>query len=186
MQRIGIELICICDLHEISKIKHPDLITDLLDHLQLMADEQIGQPVFFLKILKHLDDLGLQGNIQCRNGLITDYKFRLYGKCSCNGNPLTLSAGKLMRILQKILLFKANHADQFFCTLLTFFLRVHFMDCHRLTDDILHCMAWVQRGIGILKNGLHFFAVWKQFFFTHGSDLCSFIKNLTACGFMIT
>ena len=59
MQRIGIELICICDLHEISKIKHPDLITDLLDHLQLMADEQIGQPVFFLKILKHLDDLGL-------------------------------------------------------------------------------------------------------------------------------
>ena len=46
MQRIGIELICICDLHEISKIKHPDLITDLLDHLQLMADEQIGQPVF--------------------------------------------------------------------------------------------------------------------------------------------
>ena len=103
MQRIGIELICICDLHEISKIKHPDLITDLLDHLQLMADEQIGQPVFFLKILKHLNDLGLQGNIQRRNGLIADYKFRLYGKCSCNGNPLTLSAGELMRILQKIL-----------------------------------------------------------------------------------
>ena len=186
MQRIGIELICICDLHEISKIKHPDLITDLLDHLQLMADEQIGQPVFFLKILKHLNDLGLQGNIQRRNGLIADYKFRLYGKCSCNGNPLTLSAGELMRILQKILFFEANHADQFFCTLLTFFLRVHFMDLHRLTDDILHCMAWVQRGIGILKNGLHFFAVWKQFFFPHGSDLCSLIKNLTACGFMIT
>ena len=139
-----------------------------------------------MSIILITHDLGLQGNIQRRNGLIADYKFRLYGKCSCNGNPLTLSAGELMRILQKILLFEANHTDQFFCTLLAFFLRVHFMDCHRLTDDILHCMAWVQRRIGILKNGLHFFAIWKQFFFPNGSDLCSFIKNLTACGFMIT
>ena len=143
MQRIGIEFVCICDFHKISQIKNSDLITDLLYHLQLMADKQVSKSVFFLKILKHLNDLCLERNIQRGNGLIADYKFRLYGKCSCNGNPLTLSAGELMRILQKILFFKANNPDQFFCTFFPLFWSIQLMDFHRLADNILHGMAWI-------------------------------------------
>ena len=35
MQRIGIELVRICDFHKISQIENSDLIADLLYHLQL-------------------------------------------------------------------------------------------------------------------------------------------------------
>ena len=144
MQRIGIELVRICDFHKISQIENSDLIADLLYHLQLMADKQVSKSVFFLKILKHLNDLCLERNIQRGNGLIADHKLRLHGKCPGNGNSLSLSAGKLMRIFQKILLFKANNPDQFFCTFFPLFWRIQFMDFHGLTDNILHGMTWVQ------------------------------------------
>ena len=81
MQRIGIELIRVCDFHKISQIENSDLITDLLYHLQLMADKQVSKSVFFLKILKHLNDLCLERNIQRGNGLIADHKFRFCNQC---------------------------------------------------------------------------------------------------------
>ena len=50
-----------------------------------------------------------------------------------------------MRIFQKILLFKANNPDQFFCTFFPLFWSIQLMDFHRLTDNILYSMAWIQR-----------------------------------------
>ena len=70
----------------------------MMNHQQIMGDKQIGNTQFFLKLLKHIDDLRLNGNIQCRNRLITDDKLRVHSKGACNPDSLPLSAGKLMGI----------------------------------------------------------------------------------------
>ena len=51
-----------------------------------------------LQILKHIDDLRLNRNIECRNRFIAYNEFRIHGKRTGNADTLTLTAGKLVRI----------------------------------------------------------------------------------------
>ena len=50
------------------------------------------------QIIQQIDNLRLNGNIQRRNRLVADDKFRSYRKRSRNADTLSLSAGKLMGI----------------------------------------------------------------------------------------
>ncbi len=42
----------------------------MLDDTQIMGDKQIGQSEFFLQIFQQVDNLGLNGNVQGRNGFV--------------------------------------------------------------------------------------------------------------------
>ena len=57
-----------------------------------MCNEKIGQSQFFLKLLEHVDYLGLDGYIQCGYRLITHNELRIYRQGARNADTLTLSA----------------------------------------------------------------------------------------------
>ena len=51
-----------------------------------------GLDQLILKILQHVYNLSLNGNIECGYWLITDYEFRVYCECSRYSYALTLTA----------------------------------------------------------------------------------------------
>ena len=48
MVTLFIQLIIICNLHHISQIHDAHPVADLVDHVQIMGNEEIGQSQLFL------------------------------------------------------------------------------------------------------------------------------------------
>ena len=75
---VGDQLVAVGQLHHLAQIHHADAVRDVLDHGQVMGDEQIGQALFFLQVLKHIDHLRLNGHVQGGDGLVADNELGVY------------------------------------------------------------------------------------------------------------
>ncbi len=64
----------------------------MLHHQQVMGNEQICNPQLLLQVLKGIDDLCLDLNIQCGNRFIADDKPGIHRQGPGNADPLPLSA----------------------------------------------------------------------------------------------
>jgi hypothetical protein len=90
-----------CDLAPVINITgahHHDLMRHSPHHPQIMADEDIADPIAALQIAQQLDDLHLNRHIQRAGRLIQHHQFRPQDHRPGNGDTLTLPARKLMRI----------------------------------------------------------------------------------------
>ena len=83
-----------------------------MDNQQVMGNEQIGNAQLLLQLFKHVDDLCLNGNIQCTDCFVTDDKSWIGGKCSRNTDTLSLTAGKLMCITGCMLCIQTDQLHQ--------------------------------------------------------------------------
>lgn len=63
--------------HNSSQIHDTQTVADVLDHAQIVCDEQIGEMKFILQIHKNVQDLSLNGHIQSRYRLIRYDKFMI-------------------------------------------------------------------------------------------------------------
>lgn len=63
-----------------------------------MRDEQIGELIFLLQILKKIQYLRLDRYVQRGYRLIGDNKLRVNSKCPCYSDSLPLSAAELVRV----------------------------------------------------------------------------------------
>ena len=72
------------------------IIEPMVIHNMYNGDKAMSP--LLLQILHQIQDLRLDGYVQCGNRLITDNKFWVKRKGSSNPNPLALSSGKLVRI----------------------------------------------------------------------------------------
>ena len=70
MQRIFVQFISFGKLDDDPEIHDSDAVADVADHRKVMGDEQISQPHFLLQVFQKIDDLRLNGNIQCRDRFI--------------------------------------------------------------------------------------------------------------------
>src|SRR6185295_3948963 len=86
---------------------------NMLHHGQVMSNEQIGEPELGLQILQDIQDLGLNGNIQRGNWLVTNNEFGAEGQRTGNPDSLSLTAGKFMRITAGMIAFQADFAERF-------------------------------------------------------------------------
>ncbi len=64
---------------------------EMFNDRQVMGDKQISQPEFLLEFLEKVDDLGLDGNIQCRYRLVADKESGIEGQGSGDADTLPLS-----------------------------------------------------------------------------------------------
>ena len=62
---------------DLTQIHHRDLVADMADDTQIVADEQIGQPGLALQTADQVQNLRLNRHIQCRDRLVKDDQFRL-------------------------------------------------------------------------------------------------------------
>lgn len=83
-------------LHNDAVLHDQDPVADLIDHVQVMADEEIGKVIFLLHIRQKMEDLGLNGNIQGAYRLIGNDQSGASDDGGGDGNPLALAAGELI------------------------------------------------------------------------------------------
>jgi hypothetical protein len=142
--------------YEASQVHDADAVAHVMDHSQIMGNEQEGNPLLALQALQHVHDLDLDGYVQCRYGLITKYAFRLQGQCPGYAHALTLAAAEFMGI-----------ALSRFGAQIDLFQQLPYASCPFLricaeaviqqgfADDITDSHARIQGRIGILEYHLY-------------------------------
>lgn len=131
-------------LHHSAQVHHGNPVGQEPHRHQVVRDIQKRASPCLLNLLKQVQNLGPDRKIQCRGGFIADHQRRLRGERPSNGNPLALSAGKLMRVSIEPALVKAN--------LVKYLAGISrntgkFRPFHHRVANL---PPWVKRGIGVL------------------------------------
>ena len=118
-----------------------------------MGDEQIGQAHFVLQLVKHIDDLSLDGDIQCRNRLVADNELRVQCESPSDADALALTAGKLVGIAGSMFTVEPHAIHEFQDPMFALLpIAVHLMDVQRFADNVRDGHAGVQRRIRVLED----------------------------------
>ena len=100
------------DLDELAEVHDADAVGEELEHGQVVRDHDVGEPVGRLEGLHHVEDLGLDGHVKGRDGLVGDDEPWVQGERPREADPLALAAGELVRVQVDGLLGKADLAQQ--------------------------------------------------------------------------
>src|SRR3972149_5122218 len=98
MEWIFIKLLAVGDLDHLAQVHHHYPIADMTHYGEVVRDKKIGEAEPLLQLFQEIEDLGLDGNIQCRDGLITNDKLWLQRQGAGDANPLSLATPPLVRI----------------------------------------------------------------------------------------
>ncbi len=98
MQRALEDVLRRSKFHNLAKVHHAERVRNVFHDGQIVRNEQIRESKLLLQIRKQVENLRLNGAIQCGNRLVANHKLRLERERPRNRNPLPLPAGKLVRI----------------------------------------------------------------------------------------
>ncbi len=76
MERALVEVDPVGQLDDLAEVHDRDPVADVLDHAHVVGDEQIGQAKFGLELLELVQDLGLDRDVEGRDGLVAHDEFR--------------------------------------------------------------------------------------------------------------
>jgi hypothetical protein len=79
------------ELDDGAALHHRDPVAYLCSHAQIMGDEQHRQAKSRLEVFEQVQDLGLHGDVERRDGLVGDQDFRVERQRSRNPDPLPLA-----------------------------------------------------------------------------------------------
>ena len=85
-------------LDDAAEIHDGHLMRQIVDHREVMRDEQVGQPEVVLQCLEQIENLRLDRDVKRRGRLVANDQLRLDSQCTRNGYALPLATGKLMRV----------------------------------------------------------------------------------------
>jgi len=158
--------------NDFAEIHHHHAMADVLDHREIVRDEEIRDTMLLLQIAEQIDDLRLNRNVQRAHRLVADDQFRLDRQRARDADALALPAGKFMRITLRINRVEADVLKQFKNPFLPRGLAVgQFVDVQRLADDLLDRHARIERAVRILKNHLELAPSRTQFRAAHFQDV---------------
>ena len=92
MPRAGIDLIHRAFFYDLAQIHHQHAVTDILHHIQIMADENISQAEAFLEVHEQVQDLRLHAFIKRRDWFIQNDQARAERQGAGDIHPLALTA----------------------------------------------------------------------------------------------
>ena len=154
MERIAVQLVAIGKLHHTAKVHHGHTVADVLDHAQIMRDEQIGETLFLLKLAHQVEHLRADRYVQRGHRFVADHQIRVQDQRTGNADSLPLSAGKLVREAVQVLFAQTDLLQHLNHALAAFLLGALFKDLQRRANQILHRHAGVQGAVRILENNL--------------------------------
>ena len=85
-------------LDDFSLIHHGDAVGDVVDDAKVMGDENHRQPEVFLERGDEIEDLRLDGDIECGDRFVGDDELRFRGERAGDGDALALAAGEFVRM----------------------------------------------------------------------------------------
>ena len=77
---IAAEGAAVRDFHDATEVHDRDAVGDMLDDAQVVRDEEEGKAEPALKVLKKIDDLGLNRHVQGRNGFVCNDEIGIHGQ----------------------------------------------------------------------------------------------------------
>ncbi len=81
----------------LPEIHDRNSITDVSYHRQVVGDEEIGESESGLKLVEQVEDLGLDRDVECRDGLIGDDEAGVQSQRASNTDALALASRELVR-----------------------------------------------------------------------------------------
>jgi hypothetical protein len=139
----------------VAEVHHQDAIGDVLDHVQVVRDEDVRQRQLGLEILEQVEDLGLDGLVERRDGLVEHEELGIEHERARDVHPLALASRQFVRVARAVepgieadALEEAPGAG----ARLAAGRAVHEQaERHRVVDR----HARIQRGVRVLKDELH-------------------------------
>jgi hypothetical protein len=98
MRRRRKEIPDTCGLHDLSGVHHGDLVRQLGDDANIVRYKKKRQGPLFLDGPQKIEDLRLDGHIECRSGFVRDKERRLARQRHGHQGPLSHASGKFVGI----------------------------------------------------------------------------------------
>ncbi len=112
MARRGEQRVLVRVLHDPPEVHHRHAGGDVLDHREVVGDEDVGEAEPLLQVLQQVHDLRLDRHVQRRHRLVADDEPRLHGERARDADALALAAGEFVRIAPRVLGREAHEAQQ--------------------------------------------------------------------------
>ena len=150
-----------------------------------MGDEHIGQIFLFLEVPQQIEHLGLDGDVQRGDRLVTHNKFRIEGQSAGDADALAASAVHLVGIAVGKAPGDADGVHQFLHPLLQGLLVLfHLVQKQGLSNQGGDVHAGVQRGVGVLKDHLHLGPQFEELALTDLGDFLAVKPDFAAGGLL--
>ena len=144
------------DLHDAAEVHHRHPVADVLDHREIVGDEQEGELQLVLQVHEQVDDLRLDGDVERGHRLVADDELRVEREGPRDPDPLALPPGELVGIRTQVPAAEADPLEQRLHPLLPFAAaRGEVVDEHGLPDDRPRRHPRVEGGVGVLEDHLH-------------------------------
>src|SRR5665647_2111321 len=161
-QRLGVRVLrlvvehrAVRDLNDLAEVHDGHAVGGVLDHRQVVGDEDVRQFELVLKVLEEVDHLRPDGHVEGAHRLVADDELRVERQGAGDADALALPARELVRVALGVLGAEPDGLEQLEDALLALGLGTDLVDLERLADDVAHAHARIQRGVRVLEDDLH-------------------------------
>ena len=98
MLRLMIDLVAAADLDGAAVVENENAVGEVLHELQVVRNEEIGQPKGLLQLLQQIEYLPLDRDIERRDRLVEKEEARLEGQRAGDADALALPPAELVRV----------------------------------------------------------------------------------------
>ena len=103
-------------LDDLTGVHDGDLVSHLGDKRQVVGHEDHCEAELLTQLVEQVDDLLLNGDVQCGGRFISNDELRVAGQCHCDQDSLTLATGEFVRVgLEGALGIQAHQFEEFLC-----------------------------------------------------------------------
>ena len=127
------------------RVHDGNLVADVLHHRQIVGDEQERQVQLLLQVAQQVQDLGLNRDIQRRDGFVADDEVRLQCQCAGDADALTLAARELMGKQVPLVGTQPHRREQLRDPFLAFRGTADLLNVERAADDVGGGLARIER-----------------------------------------
>src|ERR1700730_10893097 len=146
-------------LDDFAEIHDRDRVAHMRNRGEVVGDKEIGQPELGLQVGQQVQDLRADGYVEGGDGLVEHDEFGRQRQGARDSDALPLPAREFVGKQLGRTVWKPDEVEQMQHSLAYLVSRKRFVCDERLGNDGAHPHARVQRGVGVLEDGLNRFPV---------------------------
>ena len=143
------------DLDGLAEVHHHHPVGDVADDVEVVRDEDVGEPELLLQVLQQVEDLRLHRDVERRHRLVAEDQLRVDRERARDADPLPLPARELVREAVVVLGVEADDLEQLLDAALALGRRADAVELERLADDEPDPLARVERRVRVLEHHHH-------------------------------
>ena len=143
------------ELDRLAEVHHHHPVGDVPHDVEVVRDEDVGQPELPLQVLQQVEDLRLDRDVQRRDRLVAEDQLRVDRQRARDADPLTLAARELVREPVVVLRVQTDDLEQLLDAPLALRRRADAVELERLADDEADALARVERRVRVLEDHHH-------------------------------